>query len=176
MMISKKRVVSAVAALSLCAMVGGVAMAYGGGHRGGRGGERSLFLLAHAAGVTHTQMKAAFKANEATMKADHAALKTARESLVSCLVSGADCSSQASAFMGAKQTAEKDKLAFWQGLFKGNPNPKKATAVLTEMRQMRESRKKFFEGLMGGEHKGGWGHEGGSDHPDHDGASAAQKQ
>jgi hypothetical protein len=48
------------------------------------------------------------------------------------------------------------------------------------MRQMRESRKKFFHDLLGSDRKDGWGHPDAGDGPDHpdrgDGDSAAQKQ
>jgi len=153
-MISRKKVVSAVVALSLYAVACGVAMAYGGGPRGGRGGDRNLFVLARATGLTHTQIKSAFATNRTTLKADHAALESARTNLDTCLVAGTDCTSQASAYLTAKQTAAKDKLSVWQGLFKGNPNPQKGAAVLQQLEQLQASRKQIFQQVRGADSTG----------------------
>jgi len=146
----KTLAITAFAALSICAGAYGIASAYGGGRGHGHGPDRSLFLLAHAAGLSGSQVGAAFKNDATTLKADFTATKNARTALVTCLVSGADCSSQATTYLNARQTREKDKLAVWQGLFKNNPNPQNAAAVLQELQQLQASREQIFHQVFGG--------------------------
>ena len=143
----RKRAVWLFVALSVV-MVSGVAMAFGG--HGGRGGDRAMFVLARAAGLTKAQIRTAFKNDSANLKTDRTNLKTARQALASCLVSGADCSSQASAFLSAKQALATETLSVWQGLFKGNPNPQNAAKVLGQLQQLQQQRMQIFQQAFAG--------------------------
>ena len=146
----KMLAIAAVAALSISAAGYGIASAYGGGrmHHGHGGG---LFLLAKAAGISHEQIHDAFKGESTTLKGDFAAVKTARTALATCLAAGGStCSTQATTYLTAKGTLEKDKLGVWQNLFaQDNTNPKNATAVLNELQQLQASRKQIFQQAFG---------------------------
>jgi hypothetical protein len=155
-MITKK--VAAIAAAAVLAVgVGayGMASAYGGGHghwHHGHGG--GLFLLAKAAGITHTDIKTAFQNDATKLQADRAALKTAHTDFINCLLSSSNtsatsCSTQATALLTAKQTAETDKLALWQGLFASAPNKAAAANLLTQLQQLRAQRKADIQAALG---------------------------
>jgi hypothetical protein len=153
-MITKK--VAAIAAAAVLAVgVGayGMASAYGGGHghwHHGHGG--GLFLLAKAAGITPTEIKTAFQNDATKLQADRAALKTAHTDFINCLLSttATSCSTQASALVSAKQTAETDKLALWEGLFASAPNKAAASNLLTQLQQLRAQRKADIQSALGG--------------------------
>jgi hypothetical protein len=158
-MITKK--VAAIAAAAVLAVgVGayGIASAYGGGHghfHHGHGG--GMFLLAKAAGISHSDIKAAFQNDATKLQADHAALKTARENFVNCLLSSSNtsatsCNSQAGALVTAKQNAENEKLALWQGLFASAPAANKANAanLLSQLQQLRTERQQIFQKAFAG--------------------------
>jgi len=136
----RTRVISLFIALSLVA-ASGVAMAQGGGHRGG---DRALFLLAKAAGLTGSQIRTAFK-SDANLGTDRANVKSTHQALVACLVTGAACGSQATAYLGAKQALEQETLSVWQGLFLGNPNPSNAATVLSQLQALQAQRKQIFQ-------------------------------
>jgi len=86
-----KRVIVATAGLVLMLTATSVlALAHGFGGRGGGG--HDMWLLARAAGLNHSQIASAFE-NDANLKTDRANLKTAHEAVMSCLVSGKDCTS-----------------------------------------------------------------------------------
>jgi hypothetical protein len=152
-MITKK--VAAIAAAAVLAVgVGayGMAAAYGGGHGHfhGHGHGGGMFLLAHAAGISKTDIQTAFQNDSTKLQADRAALKTARENFVNCLLSSSNssatsCSTQATALVTAKQTAETDKLALWEGLFATAPNKANAANVLAELQQLRAQRKQIMQ-------------------------------
>jgi hypothetical protein len=146
----KTLAIAAIAALSICAGAYGIATADGGGRAGhGHGPDRGLSLLAHAAGLNGGQIRAAFTNDATTLKSDFTAKKNARTALLTCLVSGTDCSNQATTYLNAKQTLEKDQLAVWQSLFKNNPNPQNASAVLQEIQQLQASRQQIFHQAFG---------------------------
>lgn len=156
-MITKK--VAAIAAAAVLAVgVGayGMASAYGGGHGHfhGHGHGGGLFLLAKAAGISHTDIRTAFQNDATKLQGDHAALKTARENFINCLLSSSNtsatsCSTQASALVTAKQTAETDKLALWEGLFASAPNKANAANVLTQLQALRAQRKQIMQQAFG---------------------------
>jgi hypothetical protein len=154
-----KKVAAIAAAAVLAAGVGvyGIASAYGGGHGHwhGHGHGGGLFLLARAAGITPADIKTAFQNDATKLQADRAALKTAHENFITCLLSSSDtsatsCGTQASALVSAKQTAETDKLALWQGLFASAPNKAAAANLLTELQQLRAQRKTDIQSALGG--------------------------
>jgi hypothetical protein len=153
-----KKVAAIAAAAVLAAGVGvyGIASAYGGGHGHfhGRGHGGGLFLLAKAAGITHTDIRTAFQNDATKLQADHAALKTAHENFINCLLSSSNtsatsCSTQASALVAAKQTAETDKLALWEGLFASAPNKAAAANLLTQLQQLQAQRKADIQAALG---------------------------
>jgi hypothetical protein len=141
-MMARVRMISLAAAVLALAVTSGTALAQGG-HRGG-GGEKGLFILAHAAGLTGSQIHAAFKA-DTNLATDRTNLKTANQALTACLVSGADCSAAGSTYLTAKQALAQEQLSVWQGLFKGNPNPANATVVLGQLQQLQQARKALFQ-------------------------------
>jgi hypothetical protein len=134
-----RRTISLAAAVLALAVASGTALAHGGHERG-----QDMFMLAHAAGLTKTQIRTAFKA-DTSLATDRTNVKTAEQALNTCLVSGADCSAAASTYLAAKQALSQEELSVWQGLFKGNPNPAKATAVLGQLQQMEQARKQLHE-------------------------------
>jgi len=126
----------------------GLALAKGfGGHRGGPGGDGSLFLLAKVAGVDHSKIHAAFK-GDANLKGDFATVKSTHQALITCLASGNDCSTQISAFAAAQQALTIEKFTVWEGLFKG-ANSSKATALLGQLEQLQQERKAIFQQAFG---------------------------
>ena len=141
----RTRVVSLSIALLLVA-ASGVAMAHGGGHRGG---DRGLFVLAKAAGLTGSQIHTAFK-SDANLATDRTNVKSTHQALVACLVTGADCTSQGTAYLSAKSALAQETLSVWQGLFKGNPNPTNAAAVLGQLQQLQAQRKQIFQQAFSG--------------------------
>ena len=149
---TKRKVISMVAALFIVSVVSGVALAHGRGERGGPDG--GLFLLARAAGITHQQIAAAFKA-DANLKTDRANLKNARENLATCMVSGGSCSTQISAFSTALASLANEKLTVWNGLFQaaGAANDKQAATVLGELQKLRAERKSIFQQVFGSQTK-----------------------
>ncbi len=160
-MITKKVVAIAAAAAVLAVGVGAYAMAsaFGGGpgHGHGRGG--GFFLLARAAGISRSDIRTAFQNDAAQLQTDRTALKTDRENLVNCLVSNSSssgCSSQVTALVKAKQTAETDKLMLWEGLFASAPSKANAAKLLSglqqlqpEEQQLRTQRKQLFQQVFG---------------------------
>lgn len=146
-MMAGKRLTSVIAASALMlAAACGPALARG--WSGGGGGERSMFLLARAAGLTRDQVASAFK-NDANIKTDRSNLKTDQQAMVTCLVSGASCTTQISAYTTALQTLAQERMNVWQGLFKGAPNTKQASNVLTELQQLQAQRKQIMQQVFG---------------------------
>ena len=141
------RVAAAVGAMLVIAC--GAALAQGfGGHRGGMGGDGSLFLLAKAAGVDHSKMHAAFKGN-ANLKSDFQNVKSTHQALITCLASGGSCDSQISNFAAAQQTLTVEKYKLWEGVFKGAPDTAKSTALLGQMQQLEQQRHAVFKQAFG---------------------------
>jgi hypothetical protein len=132
----------------------GLALAQGWhGHRGGSGGDGSLFMLAKAAGVDHSQMHTAFKGDTA-LKTDFGNVKTAHQALMGCLASGGSasggsCDSQITAFASAQEALTMEKYKVWEGLFKSAPNTSKSTALLSQMQQLQQQRHAMFQAAFG---------------------------
>lgn len=115
-----------------------------------RGPERGMWLLARAGGVNGAQIASAFK-SDTTLKSKMGNLHSARDAMTTCLVSGADCSEQISAYTTALGGVEQEKLNVWQGLFKTAPNLKQSATVLTQMQQMRAQRRQLFQQIFAGQ-------------------------
>ena len=120
---SRSRAVSLFVALSVV-VVSGVAMAQGG-HRGG--GDRGIFMLAKAAGISRSTIFTAFKSSN--LKADHAALRTAKQNLAACLVTAGGCThGQTAAYVTAETTLATDQANLWTGLLRAprtSPTPQR---------------------------------------------------
>jgi hypothetical protein len=137
------RLVTMAGAIALGLTAGaGAAMAHGGGHG------RQMWLLAHAAGITRQQISSAFE-NDASLATDRTNLHSARDAMMTCVVSGGSCSNEISAYSSALQTVAQEKLTVWQNLFKQAPNTSQATTVLGELRQLHATRKQIFQQAFG---------------------------
>jgi|SRR5215469_2324651 len=151
-MITKK--VAAIAAAAVLAVgvgVYGIASAYGGGHGHGHG-HGGLSLLAHAAGISGSSVRAAFQASN--LKAQRATLKADRLALINCLISPSStaansCSSQASQYLTDKQSAASTELTVWEGLFATAGNKANAQSVFASLQQLQATRKQIFQQAFG---------------------------
>lgn len=134
------RLIPMAGAIALGLTVGaGAAMAHEGGHG------HQMWLLARAAGITHEQIATAFK-SDANLATDRANLHSARDAMMTCVVSGGgSCSNEISAYSSALQTLAQEKLTVWQSLFKQAPNTSQATTVLGELRQLHATREQIFQ-------------------------------
>jgi hypothetical protein len=110
----------------------------------GHGGEGNMWLLARAAGLSRDQIVSAFK-SDSNLKADFANLQSARQAMVSCIVSGGSCTSQISSYSSAQQALTQEKMNVWQNLFKSAPNPKQASTVLSELEELHAKRRQIFQ-------------------------------
>jgi hypothetical protein len=149
-MIEKRKAsrVAAVIGVVLAASCG-LALAQGWhGHGGGPGGDGPLFMLAKVAGVDHSKIHTAFM-SDANLKSDFGTVKSTHQALVACLASGADCTTQISNFANAQQALTTEKYTVWEGLFKGNPNASKATALLGQLQQLQQQRHAIFQQAFG---------------------------
>jgi hypothetical protein len=146
----RTRVFSIVAALSMLfiATISSPVFAHG------RAGDRHLFLLARAAGISRQQIGAAFKA-DTNLKTDRTTFENAHEALIDCLVSGGNCSNQISAYGSAQRTLSQEDLNVWQGLFQKAPNDKQAAAVLSKLKQLQTRRRDIFKQIFGTQSSGG---------------------
>ena len=145
---TRKRLVSwsAAAAGIMLAATCGVAAAHG--RRGPSGHGDSMFLLARAAGLGHSEVRTAFH-SEPNLKTDVSNLRSTREAMVTCIAGGGSCSNEISAFANARQKLTLDKMGVWQKLFQSpNANTKQATAVLGQLRNLRDQRHKIFEQII----------------------------
>jgi hypothetical protein len=143
---TRKRMVSwtAAAAGIVLAATCGVAAAHGMHGPGGRGGD-PMFLLARAAGLSHSQIQTAFH-NDPNLKAYFSSLRSTREATVTCIAGGGSCSKEISAYANATQKLMLERMGVWQKLFKSpNANTKQASAVLGQLRNLRDQRHKIFE-------------------------------
>jgi hypothetical protein len=150
-MIGKRKVSRVAAAVgAILAATCGLALAQGfGGHRGGGpGGDGHLFMLAKVAGVDHSRMHTAFKA-DANLKTDFANVKTTHQALTTCLASGGACDSQITAFANAQRDLTVEKYTVWEGLFKDAPNKSKSAALLGQMQQLEQQRHAIFQQAFG---------------------------
>jgi len=143
---SRTRAVSLFVVLSVV-VASGVAMAQG--HRGG--GDRGMLMLAKAAGISRSAMFTAFKSSN--LKADHAALRTAKQNLAACLVTAGGCTTgptgQIAAYVTAETTLATDQANLWQSLFASAPNLPNAAAFLGAAQQMQAARKAAFQQYLG---------------------------
>ncbi len=119
---NKKNLLAMASGLSALALVAtcGPALASGHfGHRGHHGGDMEFGLLAHSAGITHDQIRTAFK-NDTALKTDFENLKTAKKAMDACIIAGT-CTSgsggQVAAFAAAQSALTQEKLTVWQNLF-----------------------------------------------------------
>ncbi|HZO80144.1 MAG TPA: hypothetical protein VFB33_00490 [Candidatus Binataceae bacterium] len=145
---SKRRTAlwSAAAAGLILAATCGAAAAHGMG--GGHGGDRQMWLLGHAAGLSHQQIGAAFH-NDPNLKTDFTNLRHTREAAISCIAKGGSCASEISAYANAKQVLTAEKLGVWEKLFQTpGANTTQSTAVLGQLRNLREQRHKLFEQIF----------------------------
>ena len=148
-MTRKGIVVSLVGVASIVAVsaLQGAAFEHGkGSHRGG--GKGSLWLLARAAGLDRSQIATAFE-DDSNLKTARPNLRSAREALTSCLVSGSSCSSQISAYANARQALAQEEMTVWGNLFQGAPDTKRAAAILEQLRQLQAQRKQIFQQIFG---------------------------
>ena len=154
---SGKQTVSRMAAVIGVVLAGtcGLAAAHGfGGHGGPRGGDGHLFLLARAAGVDHAKIRAAFM-KDANLKTDFAKLRSAHQSLISCLASGGACDKQISGYANAKHDLTVEKMTVWESLFKNAPNTKQSTAVLGRMQQIQQQKRALYREIFASKTSGG---------------------
>jgi hypothetical protein len=145
-MIGKRTIAAVAGSVMMLAATSGLVLARGFGGPGGGG--RDMWLLARAAGLNHSQVASAFQ-NDANLKTDRTNLKTAHEAMMSCLVSGKDCSSQISAFSSALQTLAQERMTVWQNLFKSAPNPSQASNIYSQLQQLHSQKKQIIQGVLG---------------------------
>jgi hypothetical protein len=119
------------------------AMAFG--HHGGHGD--NMFLLARAAGITHSQMHQAFS-QDANLKTDFTNMKSAKEALTTCMVSGQSCSQQIAAYSNAQSALSTERLNVMNGLFQKAPNNAQAQSVLSQLNTMKAQRKALFQSVF----------------------------
>jgi hypothetical protein len=149
MMGKRSIAVTAGAALMLAAM-SGLALAQGvGGHRGGN---HQLFVLAAAAGLSHSAIWSTFK-NDTTLATDRANLKTANQAMISCLasptVSSGGCSSQIQAYSTALGALAQERMTDWQNVMKTAPNLGQAATVYSQLQQLQAQRKQIMQSVFG---------------------------
>ena len=126
------------------AVASGLAMAQG--HRGG--GNRGIFMLAKAAGISRSTIAAAFMSSN--LKADHANLRIAKQNLAACLVTAGGCTNgQVAAYVLAAQTLAQDQANLWQSLFATAPNLPNAAAFLAATQALQAQRKSTFQQYLG---------------------------
>jgi hypothetical protein len=150
-MIGKRKASRVAAAIGVVlAATCGLALAQGwhGHGGGGPGGDGPLFMLAKVAGVDHSKIHTAFM-GDANLKNDFGTVKSTHQALVACLVSGAACDTQISAFAAAQQALTVEKYTVWAGLFKGAPGATKATALLGQLEQLQQQRHAIFQQAFG---------------------------
>ncbi|HJU12341.1 MAG TPA: hypothetical protein VJ728_15765 [Candidatus Binataceae bacterium] len=145
-MIGKRAVAIAAGAILIVAGISGLALAHGFGGPGGGG--HQMWLLAHAAGLNHSQIRSAFE-NDANLKTDRTNIKTAHDAMMSCIVSGKDCTSQIAAFSTALQTMAQERMTTWQNLFKTAPNTSQAANVYSQLKQLHSEKRQILQSVFG---------------------------
>jgi hypothetical protein len=144
----RKREIGVVAGTILMLTAGvGLALAHGFGGGPGPGGHE-MWLLARAAGLNHDQIVSAFK-SDAKIKTARDNLTATHEAMMSCVVSGADCSTQISAFSNALQTMVQERMTVWQNLFKSAPNASQAANVYSQLKQLQSQKKQILQSVLG---------------------------
>jgi hypothetical protein len=123
-------IVSGLAALALAATCGSaLAMGHHGHHHGG---DMEYGMLAHAAGVSGQTIHSTFK-NDSTLKSDFQNLRAAKKAVDACIISGASCTSQITAYASAQSALTQQKLNDWQTIFAGAPNKGAATSLKSQL-------------------------------------------
>jgi hypothetical protein len=145
-MIGKKLVALPVGLLLVLAATSGLALAQPFGGHGGRGGHQ-MWLLARAAGLTHSQISTAFQ-NDSNLATDRANLKSAHQAMMTCLVAG-NCTNQVASFATAQQTLTQERMTVWQNLLKGAPNLSQAASVYSQLQQLQATKKSIFQSVFG---------------------------
>jgi hypothetical protein len=145
-MIGKREIAVAAGSVLMLAFASAPALAHSVGGPGG--GHREMWLLARAAGLNHSQIASAFE-NDLNLKTDRDNLKTAHETMTSCLVSGKDCTSQISSFSNAVQAMAQERMTVWQSLFKTAPNPAQAASVYSQLQQLHSAKKQILQSVLG---------------------------
>jgi hypothetical protein len=144
-MFGKLGIAVAAGSLLMLAAFSTMALAHGPGGPG-RGGHE-MWLLARAAGLNHSQIKAAFE--HSNLKADRANLKAAHEAVMSCVVSGKDCKTEITTFSNALQAMAQEQMTVWAGLFKEAPNAQQASNVYAQLNDLRSKRKAIMQSVFG---------------------------
>jgi hypothetical protein len=147
-MIRKRAIAVAAGSFLMLVAAAGLALAQAHGFGGRGGGGHDMWLLARAAGVNHSQIASAF-ANDATLKTDRTNLKSAHEAMMSCLVSGKDCTSQISSFSTAVQAMAQERMTVWQNLFKTAPNPSQAASIYSQLQQLKSQKQQILQSVLG---------------------------
>jgi hypothetical protein len=145
-MIGKRAIAMAAGSVLMLMALSGLALAHGFGGPGR--GDHNLWLVARAAGIDHNQIRSAFQ-NDANLETDRTNLKNAHDAMMSCLVSGKDCTSQVSAFSSAVQAMVQERMTVWQNLFKNAPNPSQAASVYSQLQNLKAQRKAIFQSVFG---------------------------
>lgn len=134
----KTTVISWFGAALLVAAISAPALA----HERRGGGE--MKLLARAAGISKSDIHSAFKADP-NLKADFKNLRSTRDAMNKCIVSGGSCSNEISAYSGAVQKLEQERMQVWQKLFQNAPNRKQAAATLGQLDQLKTERRQIIK-------------------------------
>ncbi len=144
----KTKVISFLGAAALIAAVGAPAFAHGmhGGHEMG--------LLARAAGISRSDIHSAFK-NDANLKSDFQNVRTTRDAMNKCIVSGGSCSNEISAYSGAVEKLTQERMQVWQKLFQNAPNRKQAAATMGQLEQLRTQRRQIIKQALANQGGGG---------------------
>jgi hypothetical protein len=146
-MVRNTKISIAAGVLALALAAGSVpALAHG---MGAARGDRGLFMLAKAGGVTHSQIHQAFS-SDTKLKTDFQNMRTARENLTKCLVTGASCSDQINALASAQSAMTQEKMTVWNSLFQSAPNKQQAASVKTKMDQLREEKHALMQQVFKG--------------------------
>jgi hypothetical protein len=146
-MIGKRGIVITAGSVLMLAAFSAMALAHGfGGH--GRGGHDNMFLLAHAAGLDHSTISSAFK-NDTNLEKDRDKLKSTHELMMTCLLSGKDCTSQITDFSNALQAMAQERMTVWQGLLQKAPNLQQAANVYSQLKQLQSQRRQIMQGAFG---------------------------
>lgn len=145
-MIGKRAIAAIAGSVLMLAAISGLALAHGFGGRGG--GSHEMFLLAHAAGLNHDQVRSAFE-NDASLKTDRTNLKNAHEAMMSCLVTpGKDCSSEVTSFSNAVQAMTQERMTVWAKLFSGAPNLSRAANLRSQLQQLHAQKMQLMQNVF----------------------------
>jgi hypothetical protein len=134
---NKKKVASIISGVSALVLAATClpALAYGhhglGGHHH-RGADMKFALYAHAAGLTHDQIRSAFQ-NDTALKTDFQNLRTAKTAMDSCLIAGTCNNNEVATYASAQQALTQEKLTVWQNLFKTAPNKQAAVSLKSQL-------------------------------------------